>query len=73
MGRLTQHNTPGPVGRPRCNSVGHEVIASVEAGKMGRRPDTCSSQGGDAACSRPAPRCTCDSPTPGTSTCYLGA
>jgi hypothetical protein len=32
MGRLTHHNTPGPVGRPRRNSVGHAVIASVEAG-----------------------------------------
>eukprot|EP00966_Prymnesium_polylepis_P263434 6084882-Prymnesium_polylepis.1 len=32
MGRLTHHNTPGPVGRPRCDSVGHAIIASVEAG-----------------------------------------
>eukprot|EP00966_Prymnesium_polylepis_P233472 5399602-Prymnesium_polylepis.1 len=49
MGRLPHHNTPEPVGRPRCNSVGHAIIASVEASGTGRGPDTCSSQRGDAA------------------------
>eukprot|EP00966_Prymnesium_polylepis_P081927 1897615-Prymnesium_polylepis.1 len=32
MGRLTHHNTPGPVGRPHRNSVGHAIIASVVRG-----------------------------------------
>eukprot|EP00966_Prymnesium_polylepis_P108859 2519636-Prymnesium_polylepis.2 len=42
MGRLTHHNTPGPVGRPRHNSVGHAIIASVgEWGRQGH--ETCSS------------------------------
>ena len=36
MGRLTHHNTPGPVGRPRRDSVGHTFIASVGAGGMGQ-------------------------------------
>ena len=36
MGRLTHHNTPGPVGRPRRDSVGHAFIASVGAGGMGQ-------------------------------------
>ena len=36
MGRLTHHNTPGPVGRPRRDSVGHTFIASVGAGGVGQ-------------------------------------
>eukprot|EP00966_Prymnesium_polylepis_P063553 1474256-Prymnesium_polylepis.1 len=36
MGRLTHHNTPGPVGRPRRDSLGHESSPLWEqAGQVG--------------------------------------
>ena len=69
MGRLTHHNAPGPVGRPRRDSVGHAFIASVGAGGMGQGHETCSSRRSNATRSGPAPRCTLDSPNPGTRTC----
>ena len=65
MGRLTHHNTPGPVGRPRRDSVGHESSPLWEqAGQVGDSASPYRFHRGNAARNEPAPRRSRRTPTP---------
>jgi hypothetical protein len=47
--RYPPQHRPGPVGRPRRDSVGHAIIASVGAGGMGQGHETRSSRRSNAS------------------------